>query len=743
LEFALVGTVEEAAAKRIDALGDYFDNVHEGRHILPTLLANDRPVVANEALLRFAIIEKNRIEAFARLAARPPAQASALIASLFGLDVFNDFVNEFTTTLDRNLRLDRPRMETLTARQVALEAARRTVALSPEVLAGFEREREQIAADYAQGFTAERLDAEIGTDEQPGRLQALTTVLEAPVPALSGVRTAHLVSARRQLRRKHRELHVAREELLTRAAEVSYRDLYRATIALQAGQPGACPACETPLERVVSNPYERAVLGLEFLAGLSALEGAKDALERDCAQLSLDLKNLIATTGRFASLDQEALRQLAEWALSRDGAPIFETALLNAASWRALLCVVRQVEAADVVTQTHLNPRATIAAERARLEAARTTLAELSGRRRQHAEDAAREQDFIANFDIVNAELIGEVAAEEERHRHEERLIAAYTGFYEALRQYRDGLPELLLAGLNETAKDLYNQFNADDPDNDKLAGLQLPLRGGERIRVSFRGSTARAHDALHVLSEGHLRCLGLAILLAKNIALNLPILIFDDAVNAIDHEHRAGLRNTIFQDPRFQAKQVLVTCHSNEFIKSIQNSLAPDASLLYILNPHGGDHHPRVQNGSSRHYLVRAQERYDDGDHRQCLASCRQALENLASRLWRSLSNAPGDLATLNLVIPGPGSGPELHCLVTELNNGIGSARERGMLNSNAWRDRHEGLSAILDIPERSLIWKHLNKGTHDEEDRDDFEAGLVRSLVAALGKISATFNT
>lgn len=85
IEFALLGYVEEATAKRIEDLDGYFNNFHAGEHVAPRLWsagADDGVLVEpNPEPLRFTIIEKNRIEGFARLAARPPAQASALIAT--------------------------------------------------------------------------------------------------------------------------------------------------------------------------------------------------------------------------------------------------------------------------------------------------------------------------------------------------------------------------------------------------------------------------------------------------------------------------------------------------------------------------------------------------------------------------------------------------------------------------------------------------------------------------------------
>jgi hypothetical protein len=64
-------------------------------------------------------------------------------------------------------------------------------------------------------------------------------------------------------------------------------------------------------------------------------------------------------------------------------------------------------------------------------------------------------------------------------------------------------------------------------------------------------------------------------------------------------------------------------------------------------------------------------------------------------------------------------------------------------VLQGASWTSRHEGLTELLLIPEGHMAWLYLNKGTHDEEDREDFELGVVRQIVAALSKISATMAT
>lgn len=99
LEYTLLGYVEEAEAKRITA-ATYLSNIHERRFAPPVLRATNHQgeeinIEANADTYRFCFIEKNRIDSFARIAARPTAQRAELIATLFGMENFNDFVDHF------------------------------------------------------------------------------------------------------------------------------------------------------------------------------------------------------------------------------------------------------------------------------------------------------------------------------------------------------------------------------------------------------------------------------------------------------------------------------------------------------------------------------------------------------------------------------------------------------------------------------------------------------------------------
>lgn len=229
--------------------------------------------------------------------------------------------------------------------------------------------------------------------------------------------------------------------------------------------------------------------------------------------------------------------------------------------------------------------------------------------------------------------------------------------------------------------------------------------------------------------------------MLAKNIKLGLPLLVFDDAVNAIDHDHRKGIRDTLFGDERLNGKQIIITCHSPDFIHQVQNELAQGTSHLYLLAHHGGDHQPIIKNGSDRNYVRRAHQELDDANPRLALTSCRQALENLSTRTWKALVKKDEALGSLKLILRGPGSEPWLRNLIDSLYKAIQSGVENGRLDGEAWAQRKEAFQKLLDVPETALAWKYLNKAVYDG-DGEDPEIGIVRQVVASLTKLSASFG-
>lgn len=741
IELVLLGAVEEAAVKRIDNANDYFNNIHERSHSRPELIAQsergDVAVTANAELLRFAIIEKNRIEGFARLAARTPAQAGPLVGSLLGLDAFNSFVGNFGQNLDSRLEFQTPKNTELAAKNEQLNSSRLAVASWPQAQQQFEDDQQAIAAAYEEGLTFDQLLARLGLAGADGRLQQLRAEIREEIPPQVGLTIAQFGRLRREIRRSRAKLDACQRELDRRAREVSFQALYRDVSRLQGLHPAECPACLTPIDRVVANPYTRATQGLELLQDLALLEGEIAGHHRSIDQYLARLSTKVGEALENGGASSETLESWRHWHIDPTG---FQD-VPSKREWLELLTLVRGIEVDDRANRRRQDARKPASDEVEGLERVKEFVDSIRLRRLEAARVVAAEQEKIDSFQQANADLIAAEAQEKTAVALERRVQLAYAEFRTLLVTYRDLLPSGLLAHLNDTTKELYNSFNADDHERDLLDSIRLPERGGDRIMISFAGSVDQERDALVVLSEGHLRCLGLAILLSKNIHLNLPLVIFDDAVNAIDHDHRRAIRDTLLNNSSLSDKQLIITCHSPEFITQFQNDSAGRPSKLYVLSHHSGDHHPRVSPGSDRSYLVRAHERLDDGDPRQALASCRQALENLTAKVWRSLSNRDQALGALSLVLRGPNSEPELRDFIGKLSIAVAQGVQQARLPGANWIARRDAFAELLEVPESNLAWKALNKGTHDGEVEDP-EIGIVRRVVSAVDKLSDSYR-
>lgn len=755
LEFGLLGSVEEAETKRIDGV-TYMANMHARRFQAPDLRATDHQdrevaVVANADTLRFCFIEKNRIDAFSRIAARPPAQRTELIATLFGMEKFNEFVGHFNESIDGQLVTMATKQLALNGKRNALANDQAAVNGEAQALLDLAAEEAAIATAHQEGMTYDELKAFIGTAEAPGRLQELDGILNAVPPAAIGVSRDGLLAAFEAPRVAHEELAGIAAKLAARSNQVSFKDLYTAVLALQATHGDHCPACDTPLADAKSNPFEKATAGLADLKDLGELQEQHSTAQRKVGTASRELRRQLGSLAAFLAAHEEQETRVGQflagleaepagewWSEVYPARPPKEGEEVDAITLEAILAVADRIEAQDAASALARQERQRHATERAALVALQLTIQAQDLKRKQLVDGVAAARARIAAFDVDNAQLIADVAQESLDLARDAPIKLAYDLFLGLLRSYRNQLPGMLMAGLNDAAMNLYNEFNRNDLDSDKLAALHLPLNGDQKIEIAFRGNPGVRVDALRILSEGHIRCLGLAILLAKAQSIQSPLVVFDDAINAIDHDHRGGIRETIFESDHFADTQLIVTCHSNEFIKDIQQHLPAQRRgdcKIYLFRNHTGDYQPRVSgNVSIRNYVAKARASKDNLEHREALAACRQGLEMLSEKVWRWLGSH--ELGVLNLQLAGVGAEPGLRNLCEALRKRLDDAAHFNHANKQALLAAY---GRILGIPAANLVWTYLNKGTHEEANRDDFDADLVESVVRTLEEVDA----
>jgi len=753
LEYALLGEVQEAGTKRI-AANTYLANVHDGRFAPPVLTATDHcgrqiDVNASSDLYRFCFLEKNRIDAFSRLAARPAAQRAELIATLFGMGQFNDFVSHFNESIDGQLVLDDVFQVELTAKRNALAVDQEVVASAAESLLALAGEEVALASEYAPNLSFMELKATIGSAELPGRMQELDRILEVAPQGLYGVTRQTFLAQLGAAREAGERLDHVAAELLAMSDQVSFKALYSSVLALREVVGNQCPACDTPLGGVggtATDPYLKAENGLKMLGQLGDLQDQRRAAEALLGEAARALRQAVASIAAFLVARAEEATLVGRWASRLPKEPKDRwwesmqqqqpAADAEVPSLQEVVSVIDRMVAHDVRAEQLRQDRRRHVAERDRLREFQLRVQAQDIKRQQVVQGIGAARCRISAFDEANADLISQVAQERLDIARDAPFKVAYDRFLEELRVYRDQLPAQLLSGLNDVARDLYNSFNRNDRDEDKLSSLHLPLLGSGKIELSFRGSPGIRMDALHVLSEGHIRCLGLAILMAKARSIGCPVIIFDDAINAIDHDHRGGIREAIFEADDFAQTQLILTCHSNEFIKDIQQHLPAarrSSCQVYLLRHHGGDYQPRVSgNISTASYIGRARAARELLNDREALAASRQALEMLSEKTWRWLGSHGYGLLSLQLA--GAGAAPNLRNLCEALVKRLGELQAFQHANKEQLMADYR---TILGIPADNLIWGYLNKGTHEEADRDDFDGELVEAVVQTLERL------
>lgn len=746
LEVAMLGSISEAQVKRVDHRA-YCNNARLRRHTAPILLSKTEnealPVQPDESEYRFCFIEKNRLDDFARIAARTPSDQRQLIATLFGVDQFSEFVRGFNPSLDQDLMLVGLQASQLAQRRQQLAYSEQTIAAYPQKIAEVEVLEQALARQMSPDATYQVcIDWLLGTPQQQGRLPYVQAQLDAIPPTMHEVTQARLQTLLAEAYRVQGLWQASTEQLANRAGEVSYAKLYEAVLALADGA-DACPACGTKLTSVAQDPFVKARAGLEQLAQLAALQqkevGLREQFSESVRSLWDEMRRVVALGAKFFPAELQAA-----------GLPLLPpTAAGNWLSawveggqrgWSAMLRFAEVIEVSDAQARGVLAQRGALTEERGSLQQYQLEVERLRTIRATADQEMLLAQQTVAQFDALNRELIQAVEAEVPVVAHHLRIKAAYDGFLPEIQAYLAALPGKLLQGLGDQACQLYNAFNRGDLPGDLLHALWLPVAENGKIEVEFAGEPGVRYDALIVFSEGHIKCLGLAILLAKNIAQGCPVVIFDDVVNAIDDDHRDGIWRTFFEDGLLDGKQIILTSHAEEFLHRIQQELGArrtGAIKRYKFLPHQGENELRVDSDPPiKNYVLLAQHALEADEKREALGHARPALESLTDRLWTWLGRRTD--ARIEIKLSGPRSPWELNNKCTKLRSAVSkiSAQHEGAAQAV------EALGTLLGISGLSIEWGYLNSGVHDSQRDHEFERATVRTIVESITKLDIALD-
>ncbi len=325
-----------------------------------------------------------------------------------------------------------------------------------------------------------------------------SAVLPPPMQHWLGSAEVPWLAAFEAPRAAQEELAAIAAKLEVRSSQVSFKALYTAVLALKATHGDHCPACDTPLADVKSNPFERATAGLADLKELGELQEQLATAEHNVATASRELGRQLGCLSAFLAAHEEQETPVGRflvalpvepagewWSAVYPARPPQEGELVDVVTLETILAVADRIAAQDAASALARQERQQHINERAALVALQLAIQAQDLKRKQLVDGVAAAKARIAAFEVDNAQLIADVAQEALDLARDAPIKAAYDRFLALLRGYRNQLPGMLMAGLNDAAINLYNK-PYKITDRDGMYALVSPA-GSVTFRYDYR----------------------------------------------------------------------------------------------------------------------------------------------------------------------------------------------------------------------------------------------------------------
>ncbi|MBF8008057.1 AAA family ATPase [Pseudomonas brenneri] len=576
LEIGTTGSIKEAG-RRKTKVKQYVAR-GAARPQLSLIDTNKAPVTQSLSWSS-CFIDRNRLQEFSLLGSKDTGSAEGdVLATLFGLEEFQEVISRFVRPesfvlksfmrpdqADALAALERDRLALGKTRRIHAAAVGASTSKVCELL-GLRAEQ-----DYAVRLRYQRLPKLI---ELRIRKAERLRVAQGPNVISPKQVSRACALANRLFRRKA----TIEAEFLRRASDVNYRAIYQALEAIESSETGdTCPACLTPLDRVSVNPFERA---RHELQALSALEQLKHSKRRNDERIAL-LASRVATGLTIVKANVQAgvpcvlptdhlQAALSDFHAATDRAEVASVVL------RLFLELqsehTSELEAYLQACQRKRDEVAHAEAQVVGLECQAKELSQLGEfLRRLFDEKRTAESEFkivsnkMADLSAQKVELVNDVTDNSHFNLLLKDLEIEYGNLYRDLLAYKLTLEKTSISGIEAKAAEYYRAINNHDDEHEQIDSLSFD-KVADSYRIKISNADGSSLDAFSILSEGHLRALGLSLLLAMAQKNKFPLIVFDDVVNAIDSDHRSNIIDLFFSDPYLRQIQMVVTTHDRLF---------------------------------------------------------------------------------------------------------------------------------------------------------------------------------
>ncbi|MCF6211972.1 MAG: AAA family ATPase [Gammaproteobacteria bacterium] len=716
LEYSLTGKVNEASSKRFEPSQYVNNNSSSTAEVLLTVEYDNgglAPAIKDPLENEFLFIERTRIEAFARVSSYTPQGQQQRLSTLFGLEEFNDFCSGFNKTIEHKLPITPIKKKELEVKEKEVEKSKLVAENKKSEIEGYGARKESLLSKYPNQKLVSEVLTLLTSDtdglilKKKDEIEKLSKIFFKPVDKVQ-----EFLGALVSLIQKFSIFNNLSDEVKKFRDEINFIDLYSAIKKMSSSPMDSCPACDTPISNVTTNPFVKAEGQLKILEEISAkqksLQEKEKSISESLIKLSSELKSVdisIAFTLYNFNQEHESIKsrlekKISEWIKwNSENKELFEKV---AGYKKELESLEKDYRECSTITELY----------------------------KAAYKEKNRAEKIIGEFTTANKDLITKVEEERKEISHYLRYSGAYESFINKLKSYSEGLPLKLAKSLDKKVVEIYNAINKHPYNHEVLESIRLPTKPNDGIKIRYLDGTTE--DALRVLSEGHLRCLGLSILLAKNIHNDHNVIIFDDVVNAIDDEHRAGIINELFSNSLLSEKQMILTTHGEDFIKRLENQLLSKGLNKKLTRYDFVRNHDSrellIEPNLNRHYLVKAENNFKKGLIKDGLMECRRSLEELAPRLWKKMKTEGLD-PTLTVKLRAPSTSPDLYNLIDGLIGYITEIEKKpGIINFSKHR---QCLMEIKDVSKKNQVtWNLLNKGTHEEDRDEEFDENQAKEL-------------
>jgi recombinational DNA repair ATPase RecF len=740
IEYALTGQISEAKTKRYDVAA-YATNIESKKLDYPHLKGmfsneNESRITADISKHSSVLFEKNRIEGFAKVSSFTKTIQQERLSILFGLDEFSNFCTNFSSIL-QYLPQENFAQKKLVLSSEKLKLNQNEVDSRVIEIEKVRIDASVLLASYPDcSNSAELLKRVEGDDNQAGLLKNKQDELAK----LNNIKTKDITVANKFLQHldelKNLIINVnnCANEVSKFKNELSLKSLYELIINTKSILDSAvCPACQSDIYDadgnllLNKNPF---LHSQEMLNSLADIQKKEKLLIDSRKSFDSKLPLFIASVSNINNIITNKLNE----DIVYNDFDALKKVHVDLKKFGEL--AKKEIEDFNKNIEAKLKTKSALQKEVFDLDALKTKLIELRTHYKLANKSKKETEAAIVLLNESHAPLIEAAKEEQKKLTKLQESEKAYVSLTDKLKAYNENLPIEFSKDLSELVLSLYNSINYHPYDSEVLKSLTLPTKPDSQITISYLDGTTA--DALKILSEGHLKCLGLSILLAKNIKDKQSILVFDDVVNAIDDEHRKGVRDTLFNNELLKGHQLIITTHAPEFLKHMENMVGEykNNAIRYDFCNKTNGRKITLKNSNTFNEITKARQYMENNETRDCLMQLRRVLEFLAPVIWKKIAKKNYDPA-ISLLFHNPSLAPNLSNYLSSLNKKLKELASKA--NATAFLRHQEILETILNLGDKNRIINHyLNTATHYEEREEEFDDQETEELLHIVEELN-----